>query len=101
MAATVADFDTDEIASIREAVRALCAKFPGEYWRALDRARGDRHHGGDPGERLQRRGLPRADVRHGHRAAPRQPRAEGAFFAADRARRAQTAGVRRYRADVR
>ncbi len=40
MAATVADFDTDEIASIREAVRALCAKFPGEYWRALDRERG-------------------------------------------------------------
>jgi acyl-CoA dehydrogenase len=24
---------------IREAVRALCAKFPGEYWRALDRER--------------------------------------------------------------
>lgn len=24
---------------IRESVRALCAKFPGEYWRALDRAR--------------------------------------------------------------
>ena len=31
--------DTDEFADIREAVRALCAKFPGEYWRALDRER--------------------------------------------------------------
>src|SRR5262245_29846760 len=29
----------DEFADIREAVRALCAKFPGEYWRALDRDR--------------------------------------------------------------
>jgi acyl-CoA dehydrogenase len=29
----------DEIAHIRDAVRALCAKFPGEYWRALDRER--------------------------------------------------------------
>src|SRR5512135_1583100 len=27
-------------ADIREGVRALCAKFPGEYWRALDRERG-------------------------------------------------------------
>src|SRR2546425_9646682 len=39
MAATVSDREPDEIASIREAVRALCAKFPGEYWRALDRDR--------------------------------------------------------------
>src|SRR5207253_5453907 len=31
---------TDELAQIRESVRALCAKFPGEYWRALDRERG-------------------------------------------------------------
>jgi acyl-CoA dehydrogenase len=31
--------DADEIAQIREAVRALCARFPGEYWRALDRER--------------------------------------------------------------
>jgi acyl-CoA dehydrogenase len=31
--------DTDH-ADIREGVRALCAKFPGEYWRALDRERG-------------------------------------------------------------
>jgi acyl-CoA dehydrogenase len=30
---------TDEFADIREGVRALCAKFPGEYWRALDRER--------------------------------------------------------------
>ncbi len=28
-----------ELAQIREAVRALCADFPGEYWRALDRDR--------------------------------------------------------------
>ena len=28
-----------ELAPIREAVRALCANFPGEYWRALDRER--------------------------------------------------------------
>src|SRR5258707_7156211 len=27
----------DELAQIRESVRAVCAKFPGEYWRALDR----------------------------------------------------------------
>jgi len=31
--------DGDEFAEIRESVRALCAKFPGEYWRALDRER--------------------------------------------------------------
>src|SRR4029079_1721367 len=30
----------DEFADIRTSVRALCAKFPGEYWRALDRERG-------------------------------------------------------------
>jgi hypothetical protein len=29
----------DDLAPIREAVRALCADFPGEYWRALDRER--------------------------------------------------------------
>jgi acyl-CoA dehydrogenase len=29
----------DEIAQIRESVRALCANFPGEYWRDLDRER--------------------------------------------------------------
>jgi acyl-CoA dehydrogenase len=32
--------DSEEIASIRAAVRALCANYPGEYWRALDRKRG-------------------------------------------------------------
>jgi acyl-CoA dehydrogenase len=30
----------DDLAQIRESVRALCAGFPGEYWRALDRERG-------------------------------------------------------------
>ncbi|MGC1464356.1 MAG: acyl-CoA dehydrogenase family protein [Pseudolabrys sp.] len=30
---------TDEFAEIRDGVRALCAKFPGEYWRTLDRDR--------------------------------------------------------------
>jgi alkylation response protein AidB-like acyl-CoA dehydrogenase len=29
----------DDYADIRESVRALCAKFPGEYWRELDRER--------------------------------------------------------------
>ena len=29
----------DPYADIRESVRALCAKFPGEYWRTLDRDR--------------------------------------------------------------
>src|SRR5262249_26437319 len=32
--------EPDEIAAIRQAVRALCEKFPGEYWRTLDRERG-------------------------------------------------------------
>ena len=32
--------DSDELAQIRAAVRALCEKFPGEYWRKLDRERG-------------------------------------------------------------
>ena len=31
--------DSEEIRSIRSAVRALCAGFPGEYWRKLDRER--------------------------------------------------------------
>ena len=31
--------ESEEIASIRAAVRALCADFPGEYWRQLDRER--------------------------------------------------------------
>src|ERR671936_871495 len=29
----------ENLAQIREAVRALCGKFPGAYWRALDRER--------------------------------------------------------------
>ncbi len=31
--------ETDDLAPIRAGVRALCANFPGEYWRALDRER--------------------------------------------------------------
>jgi len=31
--------ERDDFADIRDGVRALCAKFPGEYWRALDRER--------------------------------------------------------------
>ena len=31
--------EDDDIRQIRESVRALCADFPGEYWRALDRER--------------------------------------------------------------
>src|SRR6188472_4618629 len=31
--------DSEEIASIRAAVRALCKDFPGEYWRKVDRER--------------------------------------------------------------
>jgi len=31
--------DDDELVPIREAVRALCAEFPGEYWRTADRDR--------------------------------------------------------------
>src|SRR5262245_60405932 len=30
----------DELGQVRESVRALCAGFPGEYWRRLDRERG-------------------------------------------------------------
>jgi alkylation response protein AidB-like acyl-CoA dehydrogenase len=40
--AAVTDTRSDtanEVAPIREAVRALCAEFPGEYWRKLDRER--------------------------------------------------------------
>src|SRR5262245_6029026 len=38
MATTEAD-NNDELAQIRAAVRALCEKFAGEYWRKLDRER--------------------------------------------------------------
>ena len=34
-----ADPDQPEIDAIRDSVRALCEQFPGEYWRAKDRAR--------------------------------------------------------------
>jgi alkylation response protein AidB-like acyl-CoA dehydrogenase len=34
------DTQHDDHADIRASVRALCADFPGEYWRALDRDRG-------------------------------------------------------------
>jgi acyl-CoA dehydrogenase len=33
------DHSSDDHADIRASVRALCQKFPGEYWRALDRDR--------------------------------------------------------------
>jgi alkylation response protein AidB-like acyl-CoA dehydrogenase len=33
------DETDDKFTDIRESVRALCAKFPGEYWRTLDRER--------------------------------------------------------------
>src|SRR5665811_942771 len=32
--------EPDEFADIRASVRALCGKFPGDYWRARDRERG-------------------------------------------------------------
>src|SRR5215472_15063070 len=31
--------EPEEFADVRDGVRAVCAKFPGEYWRALDRDR--------------------------------------------------------------
>src|SRR5262249_4546310 len=34
-----AGHDAEDLAQIRASVRALCEKFPGEYWRALDRDR--------------------------------------------------------------
>ncbi|MFQ5775571.1 MAG: acyl-CoA dehydrogenase family protein [Kiloniellaceae bacterium] len=33
------DLTSEDFPEIREAVRALCARFPGAYWRALDRER--------------------------------------------------------------
>jgi acyl-CoA dehydrogenase len=35
----VAQSPTESFPEIRESVRRLCARFPGEYWRGLDRAR--------------------------------------------------------------
>src|SRR5205085_11366152 len=37
--ADAAPSPTDELAQIRASVRTLCAGFPGEYWRRLDRER--------------------------------------------------------------
>ncbi len=101
--------DTDDLAQIRASVRALCARFPGEYWRKLDRERAyptefvtalteagflaaliPDEFGGSGltmtaaaaimeeihAVGLQRRGLPRADVHHGHAAAARLAGAE-------------------------
>src|SRR5947207_3958155 len=39
MATAQPEHPSDELAQIRAAVRALCANFPGEYWRRLDRER--------------------------------------------------------------
>ena len=36
---SLADHESEELAEIRRAVAALCADFPGEYWRELDRKR--------------------------------------------------------------
>src|SRR3954463_5767592 len=38
--AAAPDHPADDLAHIRASVRALCAGFPGEYWRKLDRERG-------------------------------------------------------------
>jgi acyl-CoA dehydrogenase len=40
MLAPQANPSADSSEDIMEAVRALCAHFPGEYWRVLDRERG-------------------------------------------------------------
>ena len=61
---------------------------------------GDRHHGGNPSRRLQRRRLPCADVHHGHGAASRQRRAEAEVSARHRQGRSAFAGIRRHRADL-
>src|SRR3954464_7387235 len=37
--ADAAPSPTDDLAQIRASVRTLCAGFPGEYWRRLDRER--------------------------------------------------------------
>jgi alkylation response protein AidB-like acyl-CoA dehydrogenase len=36
---TLSPYDTSDYAEIREAVRRLCAQFPGDYWRRLDEQR--------------------------------------------------------------
>jgi acyl-CoA dehydrogenase len=37
--ADITSLDDEALGQIRETVRALCARFPGEYWRELDRER--------------------------------------------------------------
>ena len=39
----------DDYSDIREAVAKLCAQFPGEYWRKLDREMAYRQHAADAG----------------------------------------------------
>ena len=46
--------ETDDIVAIRQAVQALCADFPGEYWRAKDR---DRVYPGEFVDALTRAGF--------------------------------------------
>ena len=127
-------FEAADHPEIREAIRRLCERFPGEYWRALDARRAYPDDfvkalteagylatlipealwrvgldplgrgggaGGDPARRLQRRRLPRANVRDGNRAAPWQRRAERALSSRHRFGRTAHAGLRRDRAHQR
>ena len=121
----------EDYPELRQSVRKICERYPGEYWRKLedeqayptaihrgiDRGRVSRladprgiwrlgpaaaRRRGDPRRdqrlRLHREPGPRPDVHHGHPAAARQRRAEGALPAEDRLRRIAAAGVRRDRA---
>ena len=54
--------DDEVVRQIRAGVQALCAEFPGAYWRELDRW------------------APRPDVHHGHAAAARQRGAEARYL---------------------
>ena len=72
----VATNNDDELSQIREAVRALCAEFPGEYWRELDRERAyptEFVAGADRG-RLPRRADPGGVRRLGPRRCRRRRR---------------------------
>jgi acyl-CoA dehydrogenase len=111
----------DPHAEIREEVRKLCARFPGEYWRELDFVNALTESGylaalipeeyGGAGlplraasvileeihaSRLQRGRLPRPDVHHGNAAAARQREAEADVPAEDRHRRIAPPGLRRH-----
>ena len=91
-------YPTEFVAALTKA-GFLAALIPEQYGGSgLTHDGGRRHHGGDPGLRLQRRRLPCPDVHHGHAAAARQRRAEGALAAAHRLGRAAAAGVWRHRA---